>query len=214
MLLYEESNTVVCNYCGIVMVLEEPFEDEKEPDADSEVSASFVPCPHCRTVNEIQAAGGEEWCSACGLDPSCTDYPPERLAHLWKQGSGIQKAMKKGIPKAVEGRMYRFLTNLCGPHCSLAQNCPQDTGNYVKCFHEEVIESNDHDLLHVEGGEMGKGKKKRRRRAERKRDQERIRRKRERAVLVCAGSGWYDKRYSNETNDPQESENTRSGSGT
>ncbi len=214
MLLYEESNTLICNSCGIIMVLEEPLDDEEEPDADFEVSASFVSCPHCRTIDEIQVGGGEEWCSACGLDPNCTNYPPERLAHLWKQGSEIQESMKRGTPKNSMSRLYRFLTNFCGPHCSLAQNCPQEIGNFVKCFHEEVLESDDPDLLHVERSAMGKGKKKRRRRAERKQEQERIRKEKERAVLVCAGSGWYNKRYCNETKDPQESTHTGSGSGT
>ncbi len=213
MLLYEASNTLFCSSCGIVMVLEEPLDDEKEPVADFEVSASFISCPHCLTVNEIHVAVDEEWCSACGLDPNCTDYPPERLSHLWKEDSGIQESMKRGIPKNTMSRLYRFLTNFCGPHCAFAESCPQDTGNFVKCFQEEVIESDDPDLLHVERGTMGKGKNKRKR-AERRQEQERIRKERERAVLVCSGSGWYNKRYCNEAKDPQESTHTGSGSGT
>jgi hypothetical protein len=214
MLMFEESNTLLCNHCGIIMVLQDDYEDEEEEnDADFEVSASFLSCPHCRTVNEIQIAEGEEWCGGCGLDPNRTDYPVQELAHLWKEGSGIRETMERGIPKTTMNRMYRFLTNLCGPHCSFAKNCPQSTGNFTKCFREEVIESDDPELLHIEGVDVGRGKRKRSRN-ERKKEKERIRKEKERAVLVCAGSGWYEKRYYNETNDPQESGDTGSGSGT
>jgi len=178
------------------MVLQEPYDDEEEPEEleveDSfEVSASFLSCPHCRTVNEIQVAGGEEWCGGCGLDPNRTEVPPEELAHLWKDGSGIQETMKRGIPKSTMARLYRFLTNFCGPHCCFAEECPQATGNFTKCFREEVIESDDPDLLQIQETAMGKNKKKNRK--ARKREKERIRKEKEKAVLQCAPSGWYAK---------------------
>lgn len=215
MLLYEESNTLLCNACGIIMVLQEPYDDEEEPEeaADYEVSASFLSCPHCRTVNEIQIAEGEEWCAGCGLDPNRMDYPASELAHLWKEGSGLRDVMDRGIPSNAMTRMYRFLVNFCGPHCSYAEACPQSTGNFAKCFREEVIDSDDPDLLHIEGDEVGRGKRKRNRK-ERKKEKERIRKEKERAVLVCAGSGWYEKRYCSETDDSQEPAHTGSGSGT
>ena len=218
MLLFSEGNTVLCNACGILMVLHEDDveaeeEAERERQADFELSASFLSCPHCCTVNEIQVEGGEEWCGGCGLDPNRTEVPVEELAHLWKEGSGIRATMERGVPRAGMARMYRFLISCCGPHCSFAEACPQATGNYAKCFREEVVESDDPDLLHIEGDEVGKGKRKRSRK-ERKQEKARIRKEKERAVLACAGSGWYDKRYCNETEDPQESAHTGSGSGT
>jgi len=168
------------------MVLQEPYDDEEEPE--EEVSASFVSCPHCCTVNEIQIAEGNEWCSGCGLDPNEENPSPEDLSHLWKLGSGIRETMERGIPKTTLTRLYRFLTNYCGPHCSFAEDCPQSTGNFAKCYREEVLESEDPDLLHI--GESEVGKRKRSRKA-RKKEKERIRKEKEKAVLQCAPSGWY-----------------------
>ena len=216
MLLWEESNTLLCHVCGIIMVLEEPYDDDEEQLESGdpvEISSSLLSCPHCCAVDEIQVAEGEEWCSACGLDPNRTDIPVEELAHLWKEGSGIQQAMKKGIPKITLSRMYRFLTNRCGPHCSVAQFCSQGSGEFVDCIQEEVVKSKDHDLLHIEGDKVSKGKRKRNRKAKKK-EEERIRKEKERAVLVCSSSGWYHMRYYNETKDPQKSTHTGSGSGT
>ena len=204
---YEESNTLICNACGIIMVLQDSHDEE---ESDFETSASLVSCPHCRTVDEIQIEGGEEWCAGCGLDPNQTEVPSEELAPLWKEGSGIREAMERGVPKSTASRLYRFLTNLCGPHCSLAQSCPQATGNLAKCFDEEVLESEDQDLLHVGRNEVGRSKKKR----SRKERKERIRKEKGRAVLACSSSGWYNKRYYNETEDPQKSTHTGSGPGT
>ena len=214
MLLYEEGNTVLCNHCGIIMVLQEDFEEEEE-QADHEVTASFLSCPHCHTVNEIQIAEGEEWCAGCGLDPNRLDYAPEEIAHLWREGSGIRDSMERGIPKNST-RMYRFLTTLCGPHCSFAASCPQATANFAKCFREEVLESDDPDLLNRSEDEVGKGKRKRSRKARKqaRQEKERIRKEKARAVLMCASSGWYEKTYRNETQDPQEHQHTGGGSGT
>ncbi len=181
MVLDEASNTLLCE-CGVMLVLQDDYEDEEE------VSASFLSCPHCRTVNEIQVEEGDEWCCGCGLDPNRTDYPPEELAHLWKEGSGIRDTMERGIPKSTMARIYRFLTNFCGPHCSFAEACPQSTGNFAVCYREEVLDSKDPDLLHI--GETDLGKKKKNRKA-RKKEEERIRKEKEKAVLKYSASGWY-----------------------
>jgi hypothetical protein len=214
MLLYEESNTVLCNYCGIIMVMQDEEEVSEEDDTDDVVvSASFVACPHCKTVNEVQIAGGEEWCAGCGLDPSVVDYPSEQLASLWKPGSGIRDSMERGIPK-TSTRMYRFLTNFCGPHCSYAESCPQSTRNFATCFREEVLEGEDPQLLQIVEDDVGKRSSKRQRRRERREAEERMRKEKAKAVLACAGSGWYKRKYSSETQDPQGPAHTGSGSGT
>jgi len=183
MVLFEASNTLLCE-CGVMLVLQDDYEEEPE----EEVSASFLSCPHCRTVNEIQIAEGDEWCGGCGMDPNRLDYPPEELAHLWKEGSGIRDTMERGVPKSTMARIYRFLTNFCGPHCSFAESCPQSTGNFAICYREEVLEGKDPDLLYI--GETDVGKKKKNRKA-RKKEKERIRKEKEKAVLKCSASGWY-----------------------
>ncbi len=212
-LVREQSNTIFCRPCGAVMVLKEPYDDEEEPEITVEVAASFVACPHCHTIGEVRIEGGDEWCSGCGLDPSRQDYPPEDLAHLWTPGSGIRKSMEGGLPRVNMPQMYKFLTSFCGPHCAFESSCPQSVGNFVVCYRETDLGTEEPDLPQIEGTELGKGKKKKNRKA-RKEEQERIRKEKERAVFACASSGWYHTRYYNETNDPQKSTNTGSGSGT
>jgi hypothetical protein len=194
------------------MVVQDEEEVEEE-EADTTLSASFFSCPHCRTVNEIEIAGGEEWCSGCGLDPSERDLPSEQLASLWKEGAGIRKSMERGIMKPTS-RMYRFLTNFCGPHCSFAEACPQSTGNFAKCFREEVLEGDDPQLLQIVEDDVSKRSSKRQRRRERHAAEEVIRKEKAKAVLACAGSGWYERKYRSETKDPQGPAHKRSGSGT
>lgn len=222
-LLREEGNTVLCNQCGIIMVLPEEeddvelAEDERAAlsaeQADFEVVASFSTCPHCKTVNEIQVAAGEEWCSGCGLDPNEEDVPVEQLASLWKEDSGIRNSMERGIMKP-HSRMYQFLTTFCGPHCSYAADCPQSSKNFATCFREEVLEGEDPQLLQTVGDDVGKRSSKRQRRRDRKAAEERTRKEKGKAVLACAGSGWYERKYRNETEDPQRPAHTGSGSGT
>jgi hypothetical protein len=194
------------------MVLQEVEEDTP---AEGDLSASFLSCPHCHAINEIHVTGGEEWCSSCGLDPNQLGYSVEELSHLWREKSGIREAMERGVPKQGS-RLYRFLTKLCGPHCSYSESCPQSTGNFSKCFREEALEGDDPDLLHIREEEVGRGKRKRSRKARRKakKEKERILKEKGRAILACAGSGWYEKMYRHETKDPQESQHTGSGSGT
>lgn len=205
-LLYEENNTVLCGQCGLIMVFEE---DEEETQSADEITASFLSCPHCHTVNEIQITEGEEWCSACGLDPNKIHYPPEEIAHLWRQGAGIRDAMERGVPKNTT-RLYGFLTKFCGPHCSFATSCPQATANFAKCYREEFLGSTDSEPPYNREEEVSKGKGSRRARREAKKEQKRLK---ERAVLMCATSGWYEKNYY-ETQDPQRHPHTRGGSGT
>lgn len=208
LLLEEEGagNLIFCHECGIFMCLQD---QEEEEYADFELSASFVSCPHCKTVNEIQVAGGDEWCSGCGLDPNTPDYPTEQLASLWKEDSGIRNFMERGIPKTTT-RMYRFLTTFCGPHCTFADECPQSTENFSTCLKEEAEE--DPMLLR---GETKVGSKKKRRKRERKLEVQRIEREKKKAVIEFSPSGWYAKVMKhNETEDPPKSTHTGGGSGT
>ena len=212
MLAQEQSNTLFCRPCGAVMVLQEPYDDEEEPEVTLEVSASFVACPHCHTIDEVRIEGGEEWCTECGLDPSRQDYPPEDLAHLWKPESGIRESMERGRPKVSMTQMYKFLTTFCGPHCSFESVCPQSIGNFVVCYRETGLGTEEPDLPQIEGTELGK--KKRKSRKARREEQERISKEKERAVLVYASDGWYHTRYYSETKEPQKSTHTESETGT
>lgn len=200
-------NLVFCHACGIFMAIQD--QDEEEEYADLELAASFVSCPHCKTLNDMQVAGGDEWCSACGLDPSILDYSTEQLASLWKEDSGIRNFMERGIPRPAT-RMYRFLTTLCGPHCTFAEDCPQSTGNFSTCLKEEA--EGDPMLLK---GETNVGSKKKRKK-ERKLERERIDKEKKKAVVEFSPSGWYAKvmKHHDETEDPPKSTHTGSGPGT
>lgn len=181
-LLWETSgNFLVCSECGITIVIRES-DDEEEESEQQEAAVSAISCPHCCTVGEIQIAGGSEWCSSCGLDPSRRDLPAKSLLRLWKSESGIQKLMMRDIPRSTESRLYEFLTNFCGPHCSLAKSCPQATKNLARCYHEEVLDNDDAALLtSLKNRTKNAGEK----------EKSRILGKKERAVLQCAPSGWY-----------------------
>lgn len=212
MLHFDQSNTVVCYACGAIMVIQGE-DDLDEVEQQSELTASFSTCPHCKTVDEVQVEGGQEWCSACGLDPNIDDYPAEQLASLWRDDSGIQNMMQRGVPKP-NSRMYKFLTNYCGPHCAYAGQCPQTTRNFATCLREEVLDDPNEQLLQDIGDDVGSKSGRRQRRRERKAEEARIRKEKERAVLVYAGSGWYDRKYRNEAKDTQGLTHTGSGSGT
>jgi hypothetical protein len=213
MVLFGEDKLIKCDACGITMYLE----DSKEPEDNSKAPASYVACPHCGTIDQIIAVEGAEWCEVCGLDPNQLNYPTSELAHLWKEGSGIKAFMSKGRLKPTS-RMYRFLVNFCGPHCSFSESCEQTVANYTVCIKEEIEDSGDlipppPEERHSVSKSKGKKHRKERRRV-RKQEEERIRKEKERAVLMCARSGWYDKRYRNEIEDSQDPKDTGGGSGT
>ncbi len=213
MSLLEGSNTLYCEGCGIYMILQEE-EEEPEESHEHELAASFQACPHCCTVNEFIIAEGAEWCNGCGLDPNLTLLPPKDLAHLWKEGSGIRRMMTNGRPPYRTGWMYKFLTSSCGPHCLYESQCPQSVKNFTLCYKEEREDEGGANLLQIEGTEMGRGRKRRKGRKERKKERERTYKDKERATLACSSSGWYNEKYRNETENPQKSTHTGSGSGT
>jgi hypothetical protein len=218
-LMFEESNTVLCNHCGVIMVIRDEEECEEDRTqgrcSDHEVSASFMVCPHCKIANGINIAGGEEWCNHCNLDPNREDYTSKNLAHLWKLGSQMRASMSRGRP-GRKTKWFEFLTTKCGPHCNFANDCPQTGRNFVVCYREEYQEGPDSPWFSEEGEAVGKGRRKnRKRREERKRIRAENKLK-EAAVLQCAPSGWYERnlKHRNETPNPQESTHTGGGSGT
>jgi hypothetical protein len=125
-----DSNVVTCDACEAIMVVQ-PEEDEEE----EEVSADLDRCPHCETCDTINEAGGAEWCSMCGLDPSEEGLPSAEIAHLWHKDSGIRGHLEKDHHKA-ENASGVFVRTRCGPHCIHADRCEQDTKNFIFCFHQ------------------------------------------------------------------------------
>lgn len=97
-------------------------------------------CPHCSVggLVTLDYTSGDEWCNNCGLDPNESATPLE-LAHLWKKGSGISKLMlaEPEIGMLRKGmRIGDYLKSSCGPHCTLAEECPQTVMNLVVCARE------------------------------------------------------------------------------
>jgi hypothetical protein len=189
------TNTTTCNDCGVWMVVQQ----EEDPE-ESQVVASYVTCPHCRTLDEIRSAGADEWCSNCTLDPNRVNYSSKELARLWLPGSGIRKFMEKDSPR-VSSPLYRFLTRYCGPHCSVSEECTQSTEDFVRCRGIIVEQSNDPFFLNVENlsGDVGEW-------IEVGPMEEPI------ATLSYASGGWYGRitRLQNETNDKKGHTNTGS----
>ncbi|MBD3260779.1 MAG: hypothetical protein GF334_03745 [Candidatus Altiarchaeales archaeon] len=181
---------LICHDCGIL------FMPQDEEDEGTEITASVVSCPHCASVDSIFLYGDQETCSVCGLDPDEENIPASEMAHLWKDRGPevgdkertIRETMLAGQTKFdAETRIGYFLRNFCGPHCSLANSCPQTTRNFARCFREEMGTSNE---------TMGKGKK---RRKSRKKKQGKE--KAHSAWLLVAGGGWYNrnKQYGTKT---------------
>jgi hypothetical protein len=205
--------TVSCPDCGAVMVLQrKEIEEEDLEDIDNkiyEIPSNLVSCPHCHST-EFYTEEGEEGCLTCGLDPNVLDYPAPKLAHLWKEGSEIRVNLEGSIPKNPTTKLYAFLVAYCGPHCSLAKDCPQSRGNLFRCYKEEILDKED--------DEMGKVKnifnsKKYKSFKARKNERKAAPKEKERAVLKCSDSGWYITRYHDKLMDKKESTHTESGSG-
>lgn len=212
-------NTMTCPQCGAMIVVQRPQRDEdweeeeivlgdygEESEASVEVGASFARCPHCETVDKIIAHGGDEWCQECSLDPSDLDLPLEEVAFLWRKDSEIRRYMESGL-LARTNRYVKFVTTHCGPHCVEEEACPQSISMLSKCYAEY---RRDEDSEKKEGS-VGKKSKKR------KRWLAKMRAKKEgqKAILRCAGAGWYERnvKYRNETPNPQEHSHTEGGSG-
>lgn len=196
--------SVLCFNCGVFVQLEP--ETEKPQGIGLWVGADV--CPHCRFADRIKTWwGGEEWCDHCGLDPSILDYPSEAIAYLWKKGSGIQRAMERQVHLlSSTNRMGRFLRSECGPHCSLSASCPQEVGNFIRCFKEDYP-------TEPPGEDMSKKSRKARKRGRRLR-REAMEKANGPAMLLCAQAGWFEKvMYANPSH-PQQVGDTGTGSRT
>jgi len=198
-------DSLICHDCGIFMV----FSDENREDSleNPEVVAEILSCPHCRSSVNIEEAGGEEWCSNCGLDPNTTDYPSSELSYLWKSGSDIQNLMDKDIKiTQVNRRVGDFLRSSCGPHCDYAKDCPQSIKNLMKCLDEEKEVSADYD--------MGKGKKKKKLNWRKPTIGPVKESNPPKSLFLCASAGWFEERMYDKTKNSEPSGTTGSRSRT
>jgi hypothetical protein len=195
--LIDDGNTLItCNACGTWMAI--PEQEGEETDeielGYAEVSASFQTCPHCKNVDAITVYGGEEVCQNCGLDPNKEDYPSEEIAHLWKEGSSIRGFLERGRCRPTSN-IGTFFRKFCGPHCTYAEDCPQDTKQFQTCYSEsrnDVLRITSPHLLQIEDEfDMGKRRQKNRRRKQRAAQKEAEQRKT--SVFVCRTGGWLER---------------------
>lgn len=191
-----EGSTFICHDCGAYMLLQ----------AKSVVSNNFRKCQHCEAVGEITAEGGEEWCRACGLDPS-KELNSTDISILWKSGSGIRKILseeKSGVgPDRVMGS---FLRTLCGPHCNFAAQCDQTIKNLITCFRGYKLGESE--------SEMSKKSRNRRREEKVRSQMSNYTEKPKQARLQCAKSGWLERHIVDGTYHTKQTGGKESGSGT
>jgi uncharacterized protein YbaR (Trm112 family) len=195
-------NSMLCHDCGIWIQIGQP-----DP---FELTASIFICPHCKTIGSLEEMAGAEWCNGCGLDPSIESYSAPALSHLWKKKSDIQRLMQQDTPMlAPDRQLGKFVRTYCGPHCAFAEDCPQETGNLVRCYKEEYPSGQI-------GGDMSKKSKKARkqRRKERREEREAVSRAGRKALVQCAGAGWFEKVLYANSPYPEQTGDTGSGSGT
>lgn len=195
-------NSVLCHDCGVWMQI---------GTVDKfELTAFLFVCPHCKTTGALEEMRGEEWCSRCGLDPNIEDHPASTLSHLWKKGSAIQRLLQSETSLVAPDRnLGKFLRTYCGPHCPFAEDCPQEAGNLVTCYREEYPNK-------PIGGDMGRKSRKARklRRLERRLEREAISKAGQKALVQCAGAGWFEKVLYANSPCPEQAGDTEAGSGT
>ena len=188
-------NTLICQSCSKIMIL--PEED------DEEIVPSVEVCPHCSCVDTLMEYGNEEVCQECGLDPTVLDYPSESIAHLWKEGSTIRRALEKGRGRAG-GNVGTFFRNFCGPHCSLSDNCAQSSAQMRICYGESKSEILKIIAPHLIQPEDFMSRKRRKKKGGGNKKNSQNTNKVE-SLFTCAANGWYEKytkesmRESNET---------------
>jgi hypothetical protein len=202
----EAKDVVMCWDCGVAFHVDLVLEEE-EGEPVVEIVTPFGLCPHCLGVDELVTNSGEEWCGRCGLDPNILDYPTTELSRLWKKDSGIQQLMGRDVSMCEPDRsMGQFLRTKCGPHCIYGEECSQETLNLIKCYRKEFPTT-------PLGGSMSKKSRKKRRQESRARKGT-IKRTEERALVQCAGSGWFKKVLHANSPNPQQTGNPKRGSGT
>jgi hypothetical protein len=149
---------MMCATCGCEFSVLEGMDVEAEEEEN--IHADILVCPHCATADSIVVYGDNEWCGECWLDPNNLDQDSVGIAELFK--GGIKRALLNDVGMLRAHRSYgRFVRQECGPHCSLAKSCPQDTGVLIQCFKEEYSsEEEDSEIV----GKRKRGKKGKRKR--------------------------------------------------
>ncbi|KKM17223.1 hypothetical protein LCGC14_1677930 [marine sediment metagenome] len=134
-------------------------------DEEEDVHGIIAVCPHCMSTDSIQIYGDNEWCGECWLDPNELDQSSPEIAKLYR--GGIKRALEKDVwMLRPELRYGKFIRQVCGPRCSFAESCPQDTGIMIRCFNEELSsEEEDNEIV---------GKRKRGRKSRKNRSQKQI----------------------------------------
>lgn len=174
----EGGETFLCHECNTYMVLEIPVHITARVNNRK--------CQHCETIGEITTEGGEEWCVACGLDPS-EELESTDISILWKPNSEIRRILNEGKSGLdPEKRMGKFLRTLCGPHCNFANQCDQTVKNLVTCFQEYRRGYEGED-------EMSKKSRKRCREEKARQHLSTYKEKPKQARVQCAKSGWFER---------------------
>ncbi len=129
----ELRNKYFCRNCGAEFSLADGSDD-----AEKSVSRNTMTCPHCRSLDSIATFGDIEWCSVCWMDPNDPDQSSPDIAKLYK--GGVERVLLKD-PKMLNPHrpMGAFLRKECGPHCTLAEICPQTTTIFIQCFKEDTL---------------------------------------------------------------------------
>lgn len=189
-------NTIICQTCSKIMIV---VDEEEETDTEASVEV----CPHCSCIDTLMVYGDEDICRECGLDPTVPDYPSEDIAHLWREGSAVRRALEKGRGR-VGGKIGTFFRNFCGPHCSLSDNCGQSSSQMRICYSEarpEILKIIDPYLIQPEDF-MSRRRSKKKGGGNKKSSKST---KKVESLFTCAANGWYEKymkesmRESNET---------------
>lgn len=147
----------LCKTCACEFTIYEGMDDED--DEEENIHGNITVCPHCMSADSIEIYGEIEWCGECWLDPNELDEDSPEIAKLYK--GGIKDALERNVGMLKPEKPYgKFVRQECGPHCSFAKACPQDTDILIKCFNEELEE--DDEIV----GKRKRGKKNRKNRSQ------------------------------------------------
>jgi len=196
----------LCRECGCEFTIYEGMDDED--DEEDNVHGYVTVCPHCMTADSIQIYGEIEWCGECWMDPNELDQDSPEIAKLYK--GGIKDALERNVGMLKPGKSYgKFVRQECGPHCSFAKACPQDTDNLIKCFNEELEE--DDELV----GKRKRGKKNRKNRSQKqimKHNQKAHKYVPSKVAFFCSKGGLLEKMILYGTTDPDTEQPGNTGS--
>jgi len=199
----------LCRTCACEFTIYEGMEDVDDEEED--VHGFITVCPHCMAADSIQIYGENEWCGDCWLDPNELDQDSSEIAKLYK--GGIKSALEREVPMLNPGKVYgKFVREECGPHCSFAKECPQDTDILIKCFNEEYRSGEEDEKI--------VGKRKRGKKSRKNRSQKQIMKHNRRAhkhvpskvAFFCSKGGLLEKMVLYGTTDPDTEQPGNTGS--